>query len=108
MWAVLRTSLAMALLGAAGTLPLAAEGVGLRGVVRSSDGLPIPGARVLIAGTRHRALTDENGAYAFSGLKAGYRVTVLASLEGFADASESLVTGAVEVVNLTLEVAGRR
>ncbi len=88
------------------SVPVQAEGGGLRGVVRSSDGWPLRNVSVAIADTDKLVLTDEEGAYSFEGLDAGYELTLVASLEGFSDARKTVMTGAVEVVDIVLEIAG--
>ena len=98
--------IAISLICLAVSLPAAVEGVGLRGVARSSDGWLIPNVTISLAGTDKFALTDEKGRYSFEGLDAGYQVTLVASLEGFSDSRETVMTGAVEIVDFTLQVAG--
>lgn len=52
---------------------------GIRGVVRTSDGNPLPFATIQIAGTTHGTVADAEGRYSIGGLKAGtYEVTVSA------------------------------
>ncbi|WP_205687094.1 SusC/RagA family TonB-linked outer membrane protein [Chitinophaga rhizosphaerae] len=44
---------------------------GIRGIVRTSDGRPLPFATVQIAGTSQGTVADEEGRYSIGGLKAG-------------------------------------
>ena len=46
----------------------------LKGKVTDADGLPLPGVAVMVSGTTHGTLTDENGNYELSGLKTGDEV----------------------------------
>ncbi len=59
---------------------------GVSGVVRSADGLAIPGATVTVDGTTRFAVTDTEGRYTVVGLRPDAHVTLVASLPGFVDA----------------------
>ena len=56
---------------------------GVRGTVRSPDGIGLPGVVVGIDGTDTFAISDTEGHYSLVGLPVGSHLTVVASLDGF-------------------------
>lgn len=79
---------------------LAAQTVNVSGTVRDTDGNPIPGAAVMIAGTKDGAITDIDGNYS---IKAPGTATLRVECLGYAEATEK-VAGRSHV-DFTLDVA---
>src|SRR3954467_2846151 len=97
---------------AAAVLVLLATGVSaasqVRGRVTGSDGLPLPGATVLLNAATTQVsstLTDEDGNYVLTAPDGHYRV--VASLSGFKSVErEAVITaGAAAVLDITLPLA---
>ncbi len=78
-------------------------------VVDVSTGLPLPGARVTVVGTRIQERVGDVGSYVLSGVPAGNRV-VEAALAGYVSAQKSvtLPVGQSVVVDFALQPAGRQ
>lgn len=64
---------------------------GMRGIVRSADGLAIPGANVTVEGTNQFAATDTEGRYALVNLRPESQLVLVASVPGFEDARLEVV-----------------
>jgi outer membrane receptor for ferrienterochelin and colicins len=69
-----------------GSLSAEDRGCSLYGTVRDQDGLPIPGAIVLIEQGQHSATTDDTGIYSFQGLPEG-SIVLTAATDLFAASS---------------------
>ena len=81
---------------------------GVRGVVRSADGLSVPGASVAIDGTNVFATTDTEGRYALVGLRLDAHLVLVASAPGFDSATVAVVVpkgGAPSEANFVLPLA---
>lgn len=70
------------------TLTAFAQNQKVSGQVLGEDGLPVPGAAVLVHGTTNGVVTDENGKYTISGLSS-YDVLVFTCI-GFKEAREGV------------------
>lgn len=79
---------------------------GIRGMVVSTDGLSIPGARVAIDTTDVVTIADASGAFSLVGLRTEQEVTLVASAPGFGDARRTLTVpkGAPATANFTLDL----
>ncbi len=78
----------------------------ISGVVKFGTDTFLHDARVSVVQTSHTTQTDENGRYEITGVQPG-RYTILAHLEGFADASQvvTVATGANLTVDFRLQIA---
>ena len=80
---------------------------GVRGFVRSADGLSVPGASVAVEGTEIFAMTDTDGRYTLVGLRSEARIVLVASAPGFDNATVTVVArqGAPVEANFVLPIA---
>ena len=62
----------------------------VHGIVRSSDGQPIPDATVTIEGTGLSTTTDAHGRYVFGDLRPGVKIVLIVTAEGFEPWSRAL------------------
>ncbi len=78
----------------------------ISGVVKFGTDTFLHDARVSVVQTTHTTQTDQNGRYEITGVTPG-RYTILAHLEGFADASQvvTVATGANLTVDFRLQIA---
>ncbi len=76
----------------------------IRGVVRDQSGAPVPGANVMIRGTRIGCAAGVDGSYTISRLNPGAYI-VVARCAGWAPVAKEVVVRAGQVVthNVTLE-----
>ena len=88
-----------------GSLSLAAQTGRITGKVKMQDGTPLPGVSVSVANTLSRTGTDANGEYVLQNIGQGL-VTVVASLNGFKEASRTVLVQAdtTVVVDFALEL----
>lgn len=79
---------------------------GIRGVVVSSDGLPVPGARVALDIADVVTQADASGAFSLLGLRTDQEVTLVVSAPGFSDGKQTVTVpkGAPATVNVMLGV----
>ncbi|MFN7916883.1 MAG: TonB-dependent receptor [Vicinamibacterales bacterium] len=91
---------------AAGALGDASGNGGIRGVVLSSDGLPVPGARVALDVADVATVADASGAFSLLGLRTDQEVSLLVTAPGFSDGRLSVTVpkGAPATVNVMLGV----
>jgi iron complex outermembrane receptor protein len=78
----------------------------VRGTVLSAERVPLPGARVTLAGSGHAAVTGADGAFVLDGVPAG-RWTVRAERLGHAPAERGVEVRAGEAAAVTLELPVR-
>lgn len=78
--------------------PLGAQERTCSGMVSDSDGLPVPGAVVMVSGTNNATVTDEQGEYRIGGLTQG--VTLEVSCLGYASSVQTYRGEAV--INFTI------
>ena len=84
-----------------------AQSGNVHGVVRSTDGQPIPGAVVAIHGVSLSATTDALGRYVFNDLRPDVQITLIASADGFELRSRAVVVRAEPLsADFTLPLAG--
>ncbi len=78
----------------------------ISGVATTAGTAPDGGIVVYIAGTSYIAITDENGAYEITGVPAGSDYVLVASKNGWSDASQTVaVTGLQETSADSMELA---
>jgi ferric enterobactin receptor len=90
-------------------LALAATGIAqekadlkqIKGIVTDASGGVLPGAQISIQGTELSSVTDSEGKFSLDGIPAG-KITVVASLKGFADKEVSIEAGSGQEVNLDM------
>jgi TonB-linked SusC/RagA family outer membrane protein len=92
-------------LAAAGPLEAQATG-GLTGIVRNNQGQAIAAANVMVRGTKIGGLTSADGRYLLVGVPAGPQ-TVVASLIGFGDATQTVTVVAGETTQLDFRLEVR-
>jgi TonB-linked SusC/RagA family outer membrane protein len=82
-------------------LLMSAQEGGIKGTVLSSDdGMPLPGATVIISGTTTSTVTDFDGKFSFSAIKPD--ATIVVSFIGFAQ--QSIAVKGQQTLNITLKV----
>jgi ferric enterobactin receptor len=93
---------------AAGIAQEKAELRQIKGIVTDASGGVLPGAQISIQGTELSAVTDNQGKFSLDGAPAA-KITVVASLKGFADKEVPIEAAPGQEVNLdiVLEVAAR-
>ena len=94
-------------LSAADLDPLGGPSADIRGIVTATDGSPVAGATVAIAGTTLSTTTDSAGRYAFAKLRAGMGVELQVAAAGFSTAqAKAIVPGkGHEAVDIALKPA---
>jgi iron complex outermembrane recepter protein len=88
-----------ALVGA--LLPASLMAQSIEGVIKNSDGKAVVGARITVEGTNVKTLSDNQGRFEISALKAGVNEIHIAA-SGFAHLHQDLVLSADEVKTLAL------
>ncbi len=76
---------------------------GIRGVVRTSDGKPLPFATVQIAGTTQGAVADAEGRYSIGGVKAGTYTLNVTAMGHQQQSTTVTVTDGFAVADFTME-----
>lgn len=96
----------MSVLLVSATLNVFAQKASLKGSIQDTSGVSIGGISVQLDGTRHRAVTDDNGNFLFSQIEAG-SFTLTASGIGYTARKQnvSLSAGQVTILNLQLDIA---
>lgn len=79
---------------------------GIRGVIVSSDGLPVPGARIALDIADVVTMADATGAFSLLGLRTDQDVTLVVSAPGFSDGRQTVTVpkGAPATVTVMLGV----
>ncbi|HJY12059.1 MAG TPA: carboxypeptidase-like regulatory domain-containing protein, partial [Flavobacterium sp.] len=82
-------------------LMMTAQESGIKGtVISSDDGMPLPGATVLISGTNTSTVTDFDGNFSFGNINAD--AVIVVSFIGFAP--QSIPVKGQNTINITLKV----